>query len=418
LVSWRDSVSGAAYLNAVTTYEQYCTSTATARPGPARSRPTRYTEAWKVKGTWQFVMPAPVAAITADMDDAAIAVQQKRIADAILALGGGGSQQEQPICTLLRYIGQDASALPKHAVFVVLTDEDDTSPPDVCVAGYEAYQQVNAFPSEVLCDSNCTEYVYMAYKPNQELDLNFTCMPVDDKGTSHPERATQKSLVAQSTAQCAGDAGRRRRSPAPTGSSPRRASSAARALSCKTVRTPASSARAVLECDLTRPDNKTDICTQPFDQNGVHYANLADYCSRSRSNGTGWQTCEVRGPQDHHCGRRHLRLLRGTHDPARLRKEHGGHDPVIQEQRRPASSETVTIRSRRSCFDPAFSCPLNPGQSYATNLRSLASSASDVFPLCQDYAPAIERIASFADYLIQTTFPLTSTSTRTSTRSS
>jgi hypothetical protein len=29
-----------------------------------------------------------------------------------------------------------------------------------------------------------------------------------------------------------------------------------------------------------------------------------------------------------------------------------------------------------------------------------------VFPLCQDYAPAIERIASFADYLIQTTFPL------------
>jgi hypothetical protein len=57
-------------------------------------------------------------------------------------------------------------------------------------------------------------------------------------------------------------------------------------------------------------------------------------------------------------------------------------------------------------LDPAFACPLNPGQSYATNLRSLASSASDVFPLCQDYAPAIERIASFADYLVQTTFPL------------
>ena len=57
-------------------------------------------------------------------------------------------------------------------------------------------------------------------------------------------------------------------------------------------------------------------------------------------------------------------------------------------------------------LDPSFDCPLNSGQSYATNLRTLASSAADVFPLCQDYAPAIERIASFADYLIQTTFPL------------
>jgi hypothetical protein len=57
-------------------------------------------------------------------------------------------------------------------------------------------------------------------------------------------------------------------------------------------------------------------------------------------------------------------------------------------------------------FDPAFSCPLKPGQSFGANLRTLASTPQDVFPLCQDYAPALQRIENFADYLVQTDFPL------------
>ena len=57
-------------------------------------------------------------------------------------------------------------------------------------------------------------------------------------------------------------------------------------------------------------------------------------------------------------------------------------------------------------LDPAFNCPIHPGQSYATNLRSLARSAHDVFPLCEDYAPAMESIVTFAEYLIQTDYPL------------
>jgi hypothetical protein len=57
-------------------------------------------------------------------------------------------------------------------------------------------------------------------------------------------------------------------------------------------------------------------------------------------------------------------------------------------------------------FDPAFNCQLHPGQSYATNLRSLASSPRDVFPLCEDYAPAMDGIVSFAEYLIQTSYSL------------
>jgi hypothetical protein len=57
-------------------------------------------------------------------------------------------------------------------------------------------------------------------------------------------------------------------------------------------------------------------------------------------------------------------------------------------------------------LDPAFSCPVRPGQSYASNLRQLATSTNDVFPLCQDYAPALQRIESFGGALIRTDYPL------------
>ena len=209
LVGWKDSVSGSPYLNEVTTYVQTCVD-GTGVPTTCPKMPRNYDVSWTVTGTWQFQMPAAVAAITADMDDAAIVAQQKRIADAILALGGGGSQQEQPICTLLRYIGQDSSALPKHAVFVVLTDEDDTSPSEMCLGGYQAVQQVSATSTVTTCTSDCPEYDYSMYKPNEEERIAFNCVPVDDKGTEHPERATAKNLVTKPIAQCNGAPSSRR----------------------------------------------------------------------------------------------------------------------------------------------------------------------------------------------------------------
>jgi len=57
-------------------------------------------------------------------------------------------------------------------------------------------------------------------------------------------------------------------------------------------------------------------------------------------------------------------------------------------------------------LDPAFNCPLNAGQSYGTTLKALATSSSDVFPLCSDYAPALQRIQSFAKHLVKNAFPL------------
>jgi hypothetical protein len=402
LVSWRDAVSGAAYLNEVTRYRQTCTDrggAAIACPKP----PNRYTESWKVKGTWQFQMPPAVAAITADMDDGQIAEQQRRIADAVLALGGGGSPQEQPICTLLRYIGQSAEALPKHAVFVALTDEDDTSPPDLCLAGYDAYQEAGVGTSKVVCDSDCPEYVYVIYRPNQEVHLDFSCVPVDDKGTAHPERASQKSLLAEAIALCAGDAGTTTTGACTDGDLAKAGVECGAGALVQDCKRSCVVGNSILQCNLSRPDNKTDLCTQPFDQGGVHYANLAEYCAKL--NGPGWNDCKVMGlkpaPGDAGAGVSYSEfktpLVPATSTADMIQAFGSSADRLIG--RGNYSVEAIVL-------DPAFDCPLNPGQSYATNLRSLASSASDVFPLCEDYAPAIERIASFAEYLVQTTFPL------------
>ncbi len=204
LVVWKDSVSGSPYLNEMTTYVETCVDGEGA-PTTCPKRSVRdYSVSWKLTGKWELQMPTAVAAITPDMDDAAIVAEQKRIAEKILALGGGGSQQEQPICTLLRYIGQGSSALPKHAIFVVLTDEDDTSPSSVCLGGYYATQQVSPTTTVELCTSNCSVYDYSMLKRSEEERIAFDCVPVDDKGKEHPESTTPKTLVTTYAARCDG----------------------------------------------------------------------------------------------------------------------------------------------------------------------------------------------------------------------
>jgi hypothetical protein len=399
LVSWQDSVSGAAYANAMTTYNQVCEDGNGARMACPKGV-LDLTQGWKVTGTWQFQMPPPVAAITPTMDGSRIAAQQKLIADAILGLGGGGSQQEQPVCTLLRYLGQDPAALPKHAIFIVLSDEDDTSPPDDCLASYEAIHQVGLSGSKVACDSNCPEYVYILNRRNQEERLSFACVPVDDKGNAHPEQATQKTLVTKPNTTCS--------SSTPVACTDAEVARAVGECGAGYVVNPCARScaegKSYVQCNLSRSDNKTDLCTQPFDQNGAHYANLADYCSRT-TGASGWEPCSFMG----------LKPSTGDGGTASARSEHT--TPVVV-----AKSTAEMVSSLKDTtdrligkgnysiealvFDPAFNCQLHPGQSYATNLRSLASSPRDVFPLCEDYAPAMDGIVSFAEYLIQTSYSL------------
>lgn len=402
IVSWRDSVSRTPYANAVTTYRQDCTD----GKGATRTCPTAPTdlsEAWKVKGTWQFTMPGPVAAITPDMDDAAIAKEQKRIADAILALGGGGSEQEQPLCTLLRTIGQDPKALPKHAVFIVLTDEDDTSPPAVCLAGYDAYQQVHV-SANVPCESHCAKYTYAAERPNRELNLSYTCVPTDDKGTTHPELASKKTLVLETVSTCAGDAAGSASSACNSQEITKATTDCGAGNVVQDCKHNCEVGKSIVQCNLSRTDDTIDMCTQSFQWEGVQYANLVDYCSR-RHGGSIW-TCRVIG------------LNPAPADAGTYASSQEYTTPLLPT----ATSTADMVKSFKSSadrligpsnysveiigLDPAFDCPVRSGQSYASNLRTLASSSRDVFPLCEDYAPAVARIADFADYLIQTTFPL------------
>jgi hypothetical protein len=57
--------------------------------------------------------------------------------------------------------------------------------------------------------------------------------------------------------------------------------------------------------------------------------------------------------------------------------------------------------------DGAFDCELSGGQSYGTTLKTLATTPEDVFALCGDYAPALQRIRSFAQRLVKTDYQLT-----------
>jgi hypothetical protein len=396
LVAWRDPSTGAAYANPVTDYAQACTDAkGAALACPATQLDAQNAGIFTLNGSWQFQMPPPVAAITPQMTTAELLVQQQKVADAVLALGGGGSEQEQPICTLSRYLAQKPEALPKHVVFLVLTDEDDTSPPDACLAGYQAKKQPSPFTGRAPCTSGCDVYSYYADRPRVEDEIRFTCLPVDDKGTAHPEKAMDKvlqtftSCATPSTVACPMSAAAKAADECGVGN---------QVQDCKLVCGPV---QGFVYCSLEVPTDAIDLCSQPFDQGGMHYQNLADYCART-AGGTGWDNC-------HHGGFKEtgMTVLEQTEQKI----------PVVQA----SSTGEMIVAFKTSAdrlfgprnysvesiiLDPMFSCPLKPGQSFGANLRTLASGPGDVFPLCQDYAPALQRVQGFADYLVQSDFPL------------
>jgi hypothetical protein len=398
LVSWHDSVTGVPYAHPVTEYRQTCVDE---KKLPVAC-PTMATQdrAVTVAGTWELQTPAPVAAITPAMTEAELGVQQKKIADAILALGGGGAQQEQPICTLNRYVAQNRSLLPKNVVFVVLTDEDDTSPPDKCLASYEFYQQLSSGgPTYTPCTSKCSFFQYGMTRHFDKDTLAFTCVPVDDKGTQHPEQAFDKTLVTTERTHCNGVTAADC-TPDELGQANGGCGGGHLVKNCKKACSPTQYPE---NCSIAQPDNRVDICTQPFDYMGKRFQNFGDYCTQTL--GPGWGDCKVSGYLE---GPPSGQTTVSWSERANQLVPGDTVDEMIQSFNVKAtgafgagkySVETIIL-------DPAFNCPLRPGQSYAPNLRKLATSAADVFPLCQDYAPALARVESFAEHLVQTSFPL------------
>ena len=55
-------------------------------------------------------------------------------------------------------------------------------------------------------------------------------------------------------------------------------------------------------------------------------------------------------------------------------------------------------------LDPAFTCKLESGQSYAKNLAAFVGDRQKLFPLCEPYAKALEGVSTFARNLVQTSF--------------
>ncbi|MFZ5893367.1 MAG: hypothetical protein ACOY0T_20065 [Myxococcota bacterium] len=396
LVVCQDPVTHLPYEHAITEYRQVCTDV----NGGAVDCTKRHEAEGKglsVKGTWEFQMPKPIAAITPEMSNAEIITQQKKIADAILALGSDGAQLEQPICTLNRYIAQERSRLPAHAVFLVLSDEDDQSTPEQCLSSY-SYQEHADGTNDSRCQADCDVFRYTADYWRSTESVNYDCVPVDDQGVHHPENASRHSTSSSAGATC-------------VPGSMRDCNAEHLALAskfCNTGNVPENckvscSAASGFSCSLDRPTMGQDLCTSSFVENGVSYANIADYCQRTHGGVGPWQNCRGEG-YDLATSTRYI-----------------GEEKVVKLVDVPnLSGMAAHFRARADAIfgassyfvesivlDPSFPCPVKSGQSYGTTLKALATSPEDVFPLCSDYAPALQRIRSFAHRLIQNQFALT-----------
>jgi hypothetical protein len=390
-ISWKDPVTGAFYSNAMTEYHLVCTDAQGASTTCPES-PATTAVSLTAKGTWQFQMPAPVAELTPAMTQAEFAEQQDLLSNAILAHSGGGAQVEQPLCTLNRYIRQDRSLLPQHAVFLVISDEDDTTDGRNCLVGHTT--TLTAVGNLQECATDCDEYRYSVSGPICGRTINFNCVPVDDMGTLFPDQAQAHTLYQQvcdsaETAACTPEQLELSKHYCAPGSVPR--DCVAQASETKPD-----------SCFVSRTDANTDVCTTAFTFGGISYANLADYCTRTYG-ATAWANCERKGykrtpragsvsiafvPQQLVLGSTTAELTKSFHAQAKVAFEEDGY------------------KVQAIILDPAYSCPVRAGQSYGTNLRELASSPKDVFAICEPYDAALDVIKGFAASLLVSEYPL------------
>ncbi|HEY0462645.1 MAG TPA: hypothetical protein VGC79_00480 [Polyangiaceae bacterium] len=394
LVVWKDPVTDKPYTHASTEFREVCTDVQGATFDCAK-RDQAEGKGITIKGTWEFQMPPPIAAITPAMTAAQIVEQQQKIADGILALGSDGAQTEQPICTLNRYIAQSPSLLPKHAVFVILSDEDDQSTPDECLASY-LYQETENGKNDEPCTQNCDVQRFEALYMHASESVDYDCVPVDDQGVHHPENASQQGVTSSDSPTC-------------TPGSVAACGAPELALAnqfCNNGHVPENcqttcTAGTGHYCTLDRASASPDLCTASFTLNGTSYANFPDYCQRTYNDGP-YKECKSAGYKlgvsTRYFGDETITKLVDVATVAEM----GNHFR--------SSADAVFGKSEyfveSIVLDPAFACPVKAGQSYGVTLKALATTPLDVFPLCSDYAPALQRIQSFAKHLVQNEFSL------------
>jgi hypothetical protein len=393
VVPWQDPATGKAYQDAATTYSQVCTNPQGAVidcPSPLGPDP------YHVVGTWSFAMPEPIAVLSPDMTDAAFEAEQSAVAGAILAIGGTGSPHEQPLCTLDRYITQAASSLPEHAVFLVISDEDDVSLPGDCLAGFTG--EVTATQNEngtTPCSSGCDAYRYSMTGDSFAKGLPFVCAAFDDLGNRIPGSEQMGYAYQGQLSSCDGIVA------GPCTADEQQSvgffcESGKVVVSCDRECSTASG----LVCSVDLHDPTVNPCTDAFTLDGVRYGNLASYCA---SRGSGWTDCKGGGVTI-----QYAQSLSGSSSTQSLTSGTTTLDMALYfRARADAAFAPGAYRTEAIVFEPSFSCSLGMGQSYATNLAKLVADETRLFPLCEAYAPALDGVLDFAQALIQTTFHLT-----------
>jgi hypothetical protein len=391
IVAWQDAQTLEPYTNAVTEYVEKCndpTGHPIVCPEPASDvLRDEY-------GKWNFVMPEPVAVIEPDLTDAEFASEQAAVADAILALGGTGSPEEQPLCTLGRYVSQAASELPENAVFVVITDEDDVSVPDDCLVSFDmSIHETTTSSGAEPCSADCDAYRYGMTGDSYTKVYPYTCAAFSDTGERIAGSERGGWLNVPSTENCSGLSGAC--SPEEEAEAGKWCDSGLTLVECTRECTPQSK-----RCEVDVSDPSIDACTESFSYGGQTWANLAAYCA---TRGDGFRDCSgggvnfvtstsISGSQSH------KNLMPGTDARAVAQYFTSG----VASAFGPGQYLVEGI-----VFDPRFGCQLGTGQSYATNIIGAIGDPTHVFSLCDSYAPALDGVLDFAQALITTEFSLT-----------
>jgi hypothetical protein len=390
VVAWQDPMTGEAFAPAMTDYEQHCTDEAGAS---IECQDPRGSVPYVVEGTWSFRMPDPIAVITADMTDAEFAAEQVAVADTILSLGGSGSSHEQPLCTLSRYVSQDAELLPENAVFLIISDEDDVSEPDDCLKSFRG--ELKSYDRELgssPCSADCDVYRYEMTGLRHWERLPFTCSAFTDMGEQIPgtDMSSWYNLAPQPN--CDGiEPGPC--TPEETAQVQEFCDSGLVVSSCERE---CATQEFPCRLDFTAP---VDACNGPFEYGGRTWANLPTYCAEQ---GSDWHDC-VGGGLDI----QYETTVSGTYRQENLME--GENTSAVGnyfQARALAAFGSGKFLVEGIVFDPAFSCTLGTGQSYATNLVRTIGDSSRVFSLCDSYAPALAGVLDFARALIQTEFTL------------
>jgi hypothetical protein len=394
IVQWKDPVTQEPYQNAVASYSEVCTDS----DGQVIACPEdliTFEQPVTIEGSFDFVMPEPLANIGKDMTAEELSAQQEVIKAAILALGGEGASNEQPLCTLGRYVAQAAEQLPERVVFLVLSDEDDQSDPKECLTGltYTRYRQ----PVEVSdCSGGCAYVRYWAFAPASRFWVSHTCVPTDDVGTPFPDQAVDGAFTYTTNAEdCSAGPDC---TEANLNSVRNYCSPGAIISSCS--RTCSTEPDDRVGCSIDLEDTTVDACTQPFEYGGSTYQNIAEFCELRHDEGN-WGDCDRRaysdapGTGNWAGGLSPHRLAAGATTPAQLA------DHFLEQVDTVFGPDNYSVQL--IAFRPEFACTPQAGQSYADNLASITS-AENVFPICESYAPALERISGFAEGTLQAVY--------------